>query len=420
MEADWVEAGMTDFGGNRDGNVAITFALLLPVLFVSAGIAIDFQARLAQKASLQEAADTLSLRGARELLLDSAMKISVEGLLEATAPKQFASLGDFEMTPAVDTKAGEVTVMISQPSRESFFLSQFIPHEDPIIVRATAQASGGANVCVISLDPAARDSILLSGTAKLTGAKCAIFANSTNSSAIGSYNSAKLSTKLTCSGGGYGGASMNYDPVPVTDCPIREDPLVARTPPTVGPCNHTRFSVKDYIGTLQPGVYCSGMAILGNSQIQFAPGVYVIKDGDMEVLGTSRIAGTNVGFYFVGNGADLFLYDQVEVEISGRETGLMSGMLIWQEPSGKAMKVFEVASNNVRNLTGTIYIPNGKFLARASAPVGQSSAYTAIVAKKIELLSGANLVLNTNYDQTSVPVPDGIGGTSTGGVRLRM
>jgi hypothetical protein len=56
---------LTRFLENRSGNVALTFALLTPVLFLSAGIAIDFQARLAQKASLQDAADTLSLRGAR-------------------------------------------------------------------------------------------------------------------------------------------------------------------------------------------------------------------------------------------------------------------------------------------------------------------------------------------------------------------
>jgi hypothetical protein len=37
----------------------------------------------------------------------------------------------------------------------------------------------------------------------------------------------------------------------------------------------------------------------------------------MEVLGTSSISGDNIGFYFVGNGADLFLYDQVDVQISG-------------------------------------------------------------------------------------------------------
>lgn len=405
---------------NRDGNVAMTFALLTPLLFLAAGMGVDFQGRLAQKTALQDAVDTLALRGARELLLENSTKSTIESLLGATAEKQFGpTLGQFEMTPTVDKTDGLVTVQIAQPSKKAFFLVQFFPHEDPIIVDATAQASGGTNVCVISLDPTAKDSILLTGLARLTGDACAIFANSSNAFAIGSYNSAKLSSKITCSGGGYGGGSTNYDPIPITDCPVRKDPLAERTPPTIGVCDYSRFSVKDYVGTLQPGVYCGGLAIMGNSKIQFASGIYVIKDGDMEVLGTSNISGTNVGFYFVGNGADLFLYDSVVVEISGRETGLMAGLLIWQEPSGKMQKVFEVASNNVRNLTGTIYIPNGKFLARSNSPVAQSSAYTAIVAKKIELLSGANLVLNTNYDQTPVPLPNGVGATSSGGVRLR-
>ena len=88
----------------------------------------------------------------------------------------------------------------------------------------------------------------------------------------------------------------------------------------------------------------------------------------------------------------------------------MAGVLVWQDPAGRTMKVFEVASNNVKNLVGTIYLPKGKFLGRANAPVAQSSAYTAIVAERIELLSGVNLVLNTNYGDTPVPVPAGLAG----------
>jgi hypothetical protein len=212
---------------------------------------------------------------------------------------------------------------------------------------------------------------------------------------------------------------MNYAPAPLTDCPAKGDPIANRTPPTAGVCDHTKFSVNNFVGAIQPGVYCGGLTILGNSNVEFQPGVYVIKDGDMEVLGTSKIFGEKVGFYFIGNGADLFMNDSVDVSLSAPLTGAMAGVLIWQDPGGKTVKVFEIASNNVKTLVGTIYLPNGKFLGRANAPVAQSSAYTAIIADKIELLGGVNLVLNTNYGATPVPVPAGLGG-SGGQVSLRQ
>jgi hypothetical protein len=46
----------------------------------------------------------------------------------------------------------------------------------------------------------------------------------------------------------------------------------------------------------------------------------------------------------------------------------------------------------------------------ANAPVADKSAYTAIVARMLTLYGGPHLVLNTNYEQTDVPVPDGIKG----------
>lgn len=384
--------------GDKRGNIGLTFALLAPVLLAAVGIGLDYNRLISARTELQEIADSAAIAGARQYFLQKDEEMTPVAVSEHLIASDLERLGvieeaDYSAQAVADTSS--VTASISRRVKMSFPVTLLRPHE-LVSVTATAQARGGANICVIGLDADAKDSILMTGTAKLSGKSCAVYANSTNAVAIGAYNSARMSTAFTCSGGGFGGTSVNYDPMPLTDCPAREDPLAARIAPTVGACNHNKYSVSNFTGTLQPGVYCGGLAIMGASQVQFAPGIYVIKDGDMEVLGTSRITGDNVGFYFTGNGSDLFMNDQVTVEISGPISGTMAGILIWQEPSGKSMKVFEVASNNVKKLVGTIYIPNGKFLARANAPVAESSAYTAIVAKKIELLSGVNLVLNTN------------------------
>lgn len=64
-----------------------------------------------------------------------------------------------------------------------------------------------------------------------------------------------------------------------------------------------------------------------------------------------------------------------------------------------------------RNLLGTIYLPVSVLNIDSSALVADQSAYTAIVTKSLQLQSGPDLVLNTNYDLTDVPVPKGIKGS---------
>ena len=56
-----------------------------------------------------------------------------------------------------------------------------------------------------------------------------------------------------------------------------------------------------------------------------------------------------------------------------------------------------------------MYLPNGILIIKADNDIADQSAYTAIVVRRLRLLSGPNLVLNTDYDETTVPVPQGLG-----------
>ncbi|PLX35810.1 MAG: hypothetical protein C0606_17060 [Hyphomicrobiales bacterium] len=74
-----------------------------------------------------------------------------------------------------------------------------------------------------------------------------------------------------------------------------------------------------------------------------------------------------------------------------------------------------VYSNSLKDKgLGTIYLPKGVLIIDATNTVADQSAYTAIVAERLELQSSPNLVLNTNYGATDVPVPPGVGPVGTG------
>jgi len=67
-------------------------------------------------------------------------------------------------------------------------------------------------------------------------------------------------------------------------------------------------------------------------------------------------------------------------------------------------------SNNARQLPGTNYLPSGQLAINANAPVADQSDYTAIVARRLTAGAGPTVALNSNHDQTDVPVPNGIRG----------
>ncbi len=90
----------------------------------------------------------------------------------------------------------------------------------------------------------------------------------------------------------------------------------------------------------------------------------------------------------------------------------MAGLLFFEDRAAPVSRTHRITSPGVRELTGTIYLPNGKLFINPNAQVADQSAYTAIVSYQLELTEGPELILNSSYGATKVPVPDGIKASS--------
>ena len=101
------------------------------------------------------------------------------------------------------------------------------------------------------------------------------------------------------------------------------------------------------------------------------------------------------------------------ISLTGAVDTEMAGMLVFEDPSATEGRQHHIASLNVQTLTGTIYLPKGYLLVDPNALVANKSAYTAIISNRLELTAGPELVLNSNYGATDVPVPAGIRSSST-------
>jgi hypothetical protein len=165
-----------------------------------------------------------------------------------------------------------------------------------------------------------------------------------------------------------------------------------------------------------PGHYCGGLTIKNEAEVFAEPGIYVISDGKLEVGNEASLRGDYVSFYFADAAATLAFKDEAVIELGAPKDGALAGILLFESRDAPEGRTFEISSDAARKLLGTIYLPKGIFKTGGKGKVADSSAYTIIVANRLDL-DGANLVINTGYDSTNVPVPPGLGPTS-GMVRL--
>ena len=425
------------------------FALAAPVLLGAAGGAVDFQSLRLQRTALQEAADALATRGAREFLLENATEQQVEALVRATADAQYqASLGAFTLSAEAEADDKSVTASLTQAPRRGIFLHNLAAFRQPIAVSATAVARGTSNVCVIALEGAAAGAVKSESSAKLIAPKCSILSNSTSSRGVEASGLSRLRAALICSAGGAQGGSYNFEPHALTDCPAFEDPLKERLEPDDAACNHNNLvlgnagALSGLVGhslttvvslldgsdedtlvgydrfDLTPGVYCGGIRIRADADVHLAPGIYVIKNGALEIELGGRLFGKSVGLFFTGQGAVFTFKPASIVHLTAPTDGIMAGMLIMENRGRASTETYSILSSNARTLLGTIYLPNGRLHVDSLMPVADASAYTAIVARYLRMSGSPTLTLNANYSFTDVPVPEGLGPTG-GQVFLR-
>jgi Flp pilus assembly protein TadG len=428
-----VDASLGRWLRDSSGSVAMTFGLVTPILLMVVAAAVDYSMFVSERARLQNQVDAAAIFSARELQMAKAdeQKIAAvaRNFLKAAEP-------DASVQAGVDVKEATVTVT-AQKKYDPKMGVLFWGNPPDLKARATAKLNGMAPLCLLALDRQAAGTVHLEQAAAMTATGCMVYSNSKSSSGLQAKDAATLKAGIVCTAGGKartGGATVT--PEPVTDCPQMEDPLRARTPPTVGACRFDEMVVDGGIQSLEPGVYCKGLKITNGAQVVLAKGTYIIKDGPLIVDKGADLRGDNISIYLTGRASNLTFAADSTINLSASKDGPLAGLLIFDDPSGApalAIPPFplpipllgdllgallppvgpprehKILSDNARTLLGTIYMPKGRLIIDASKPIADKSAYTVLVVQRIDLHAGPNLVLNSDYSATDVPVPKGVG-----------
>jgi hypothetical protein len=397
----------------RGGNVALIAAIALPTLLGTGALALDFARAWSVREGLQAAADAAALAAAAELPLRSTSESTVDAIVSEYVTRNLnpnVQLASTESNILPQRAGVQVELRAQIPSVMGGLINPegFAPR-----AMSVARLASGAPLCALALEERQQRAIFLNQRARIIAPDCAVMSNSTSPRGVVALDGTELRATTICSAGGYNGSRGNFYPDPVTDCPAIPDPLAARQEPASGGCNSLLTLQITGRRNLSPGVYCGGITVLPGATVNLSAGVYVMKNGPLNVMNGASLIGTNVGFYFVGDLSTMNLTANSRIELTAPRDGPMAGFLFFANrvllTGDLNLRHFRISSNNARTLLGTIYLRDGVLDVDAQRPIADRSAYTVIVARRIQVTAGPDLVLNTDYDGTDVPVPDGVG-----------
>lgn len=409
------------------------FGLIGPVVALGVAGAIEYGSMLTRRSQLQNAADSAAIAATQQLRFGNSTDAVVVGVARAVA-EATAKKADTVMTVegTVDAKRTSVSVTVREPVSGVFGMLANLP-EMELSVSAKARLSGTTRLCLLALDLDKGKVLNLDKNSSVVAPGCGVYSNSTDTKGLSIEQDARMTASQICSSGGVeqkNGALLS--PVAATDCPQVADPLASLPRPTIGLCTGLNLKVTT-VRTLMPGTYCGGIEISGTADVTFYPGVYVMHDGPLIVSNTAKVTGREVGFYFTGSKGGMRLDPDTSISLSAPKSGEMAGLLLFEDrslgamipilpigpkllppppPGSLPMRSYQISSNNAPTLLGTIYLPAGRLTIDAARPVADRSAYTVIVARQLQLSSGPTLYLNSDYESSDVPVPQGVGPNS--------
>ncbi|MCP4184421.1 MAG: hypothetical protein GY761_14095 [Hyphomicrobiales bacterium] len=418
------------FWPSYHGSIATTVGIMIVPIMASISVAIDYSMAQQMRSRLQEISDGAALAAASELGLSGSNQNTIEEIARNYA---ISHDRDLKVSVTIYNETSEVQVDLSKHWKP--LLIQYIDKQSfPAKASARASKNGSSNLCILTLNETARASLAIEKNGKVSASNCSIQSNSTSSKGIVVEAQANLKALDICSSGGYLGSSNSVSPRPIVDCPVIPDPMINRSFSSKNVCHYKKIKLKGGKVTLSPGTYCGAVIADQKAEIQLRPGLYQFLNAPLIIDGGSKISGKYVTLQFSGSKSYIHLTNASTVELSAMKTGATAGILLIADKSVNPNTVFKIQSENAREFTGLLYLPNNKIEIGADTKqgdacasggphgpkckhlpescetnFGQFSDWTAIVADQIEINKGVNLVMNTDYKNSDIPVPIGVG-----------
>ena len=396
--------------------------LMLVAAFIVGGI-VDYMSLSNQKQQLQGVADRAAIAAAQELVVFKGSDGRVTSVATAFVNSNYTAKAHTTKAEIIEKDGAVKVTVVADP--QTYFPGPIAQNVKEVKVESTAEIHGGGYVCMIGLSETEPATLDMYDNARVTAENCAIYSNSRSKSSLNLHNLARVKADLLCVAGGVKGPLSAVTPnEPIQDCSPIQDPLRDRAMPKYGllKCDHLKTVLVTPLSgkmKLKPGVYCGGINVAGGD-VELEPGVYILNNGPLIVTMNGTLSGENVGFFLTGDvGVSTIQFlPSSNISLTAPKTGDMAGLLFYEDKNILFKVPHRIASNNARNLVGTFYLPSSTLTIDAKNPIADQSDFTVIIARKFDMKNGPELVLNTDYESSPIPVPAGVGNNSRPLVKL--
>jgi Flp pilus assembly protein TadG len=332
-----------------EGSVLPTFTLALVPIMGMLGAAVDYSRASNFRTQLQAALDFAVLAGARDGTANWTNVAS--NMFNAVLPSNRGVAASFAFSKNNDGSYS-ASATASVPTE---FLGIMGTSSIPVDVHAQAVASNAraAQWCLLALNGTAQAAVQLTGNASIDvdAPQCIVQVNSNSPSAVTLNGNTSISSADNCFVGKamkVGNATLT--PNPDDMCKFVPDPFADYPKPSVGPCDYVNYSASgNQTITVQPGVYCGGMKSSGQVTVNFAPGLFIIKDGVLSATGGSSFTGSGVSFFLTGLGAGVQITGQGNWHVVATTSpSPLAGFVFFLDPnavSGPAASSSQLAGN---------------------------------------------------------------------------
>ena len=426
------------FLGNSSGNATIFVALAAIPMVAAAGLALDYLRSARTASELQYLADAAALAGASATNVTgtASQQLAQRAAIATTyINASLANITDAELvgSPGVVTGPNTVDVQVNAKVIGSLInaLNAF-PSEDAemggdggggteagetgskdtnVAVSSKAAFSKDSYLCLLSTNMTEEDSIYFNGNSEFTASVCTVQANSNHATAMRTWGSAEATSDGFCAVGGWAGTS--FVPTPEAGCTTKLDPYTDLLLPTVGACDFTNKKVKNATASLTPGVYCGGIDLSTHAIANFAPGLYIIKDGELDLGSHSTLnAPVGVVFYLTGNTAKVYIASGGAVTINAPkpgegvgQSGNYIGFAFMQDRTNGIANENVIQSGGDVNINGAFYASNQILTVWANGDMNGTSSYFPIIVNKFEMSGNATLHVKLDWEAAGYPEP---------------
>lgn len=377
--------------GAESGAIAVTLALILPVLIGILGLVLDGGFLFDVKNKMQSAADTAAIGAAVEARRGGSLSAVMEAARHAAAENAFpngvaGTTVEVFVPPVSGRYAGRkgyAEVSISQPH------APFLPiyGNAPTTVHARAVAGlADTDVCLLALeqvnpkkkkraesaaDSAKNTLVVDKGAALDMGTGCSVIVNSSAGDALridGSITAGRIALAgATWSHGG------SLTPAPEVKVPPTADPFATLPVPSTLGSSQRYEKAKGETVTMSAGIYADDVKIEKDSVVTMNPGTYVFRK--KFEIDKATVTGTGVTIY-MAPGSE-FKSKDATLDLSAPVDGTYEAILFFQDRENGKSITFD-GDDGELNLEGVIYAKDAlvKF---GKKSVGRSR-YTVIVS----------------------------------------